>query len=462
MADINEARQQMMEELQRKIQTDSKLSSIRSKIQNGDYSEASQYGVRSGEILSEVIRGNITEELFQQCDVKGLSEMLLPVIKQENQYVSNAVSAAQKAQNAEVGIGIKPLQAERDLNSYFNIFGKMKTSDYESFKQASWLLDEPIVHDSLSVVDDTLKENADFQYKSGLRTCVIRDAEPDCCDWCAERAGTYYYPDVPDSVWKRHNNCLCEIRIETEKGDSSKNLNQYAKGKDKTIQMASNSDRMGRPKVESLTVNGKQREIRVFQNDTYPKIFNQTYSKDSQELSQTLNTIVIQNGNYREVDEIIIAKSKALGGISAYNHESNTLYISEELNDSIKFAKLVDGSYFPARNIEDIVEHELGGHQSHWDAVMRFYENNQNRYSSIEEAKDVLEERLRKYVKEKLYSDPEYIKTTVSLNADVNFEKTGLNELIADVKVLNRQGAISDEKLLDLVCEVLDYDGLSK
>lgn len=217
MADINEARQQMMEELQRKIQTDSKLSSIRSKIQNGDYSEASQYGMRSGEILSEVIRGNITEELFQQCDVKGLGEMLLPVIKQENQYVSNAVSAAQKAQNAEVGIGIKPLQAENDLNSYFNIFTKMKSDAYESFEQASWLLDEPIVHDSLSIVDDTLKENADFQYKSGLRTCVIRDAEPDCCDWCAERAGTYYYPDVPDSVWERHNNCLCEIRIETEK-----------------------------------------------------------------------------------------------------------------------------------------------------------------------------------------------------------------------------------------------------
>lgn len=217
MADINEARQQMMEELQRKIQTDSKLSSIRNKIQNGDYSEASQYGVRSGEILSEVIRGNITEELFQQCDVKGLGDMLLPVIKQENQYVANAVSAAQKAQNAEVGIGIKPLQAENDLSAYFNIFGKMKSDAYDSFEQASWLLDEPIVHDSLSIVDDTLQENAEFQYKSGLRTCVIRDPEPDCCDWCAERAGTFYYPDVPDSVWERHNHCLCEIRIETEK-----------------------------------------------------------------------------------------------------------------------------------------------------------------------------------------------------------------------------------------------------
>ncbi len=237
MADINEARQQMMEELQRKIQTDSKLSSIRSKIQNGDYSEASQYGMRSGEILSEVIRGNITEELFQQCDVKGLGEMLLPVIKQENQYVSNAVTAAQKAQNVEAGIGIKPLQAERDLNSYFNIFTKMKSDAYESFEQASWLLDEPIVHDSLSIVDDTLKENADFQYKSGLRTCVIRDAEPDCCDWCAERAGTYYYPDVPDSVWERHNNCLCEIRIETEKDENSKRIdigrdNRIANSKD--------------------------------------------------------------------------------------------------------------------------------------------------------------------------------------------------------------------------------------
>ena len=46
MADIESVRQQMMEELERKIRSDGRLGSIRNKIQNGDYSEAGQYGTR--------------------------------------------------------------------------------------------------------------------------------------------------------------------------------------------------------------------------------------------------------------------------------------------------------------------------------------------------------------------------------------------------------------------------------
>jgi hypothetical protein len=218
MADIDSVRQQMMEELERKIRSDGRLGSIRNKIQNGDYSEAGQYGTRCGELLSEVIRQNMTEDLFQECDVDGLASMLLPVIEKETEYVSNAVAAAQRSQNQETGIGIKPIKTDFDVSQYYNIFGKMQA--YDSYDEAAWLLDEPIVQDSLKTVDESLRENAEFQYKAGLRTCVIREVEPDCCEFCAERAGTYYYPDVPDMVFERHNDCRCEIRIETEKDES--------------------------------------------------------------------------------------------------------------------------------------------------------------------------------------------------------------------------------------------------
>lgn len=217
MADIDRVRQQMMEELERKIRSDGRLGSIRNKIQNGDYSEAGQYGTRCGELLSEVIRQNMTEDLFQECDVNGLASMLLPVIEKETEYVSNAVSAAQRLQNQETGIGINPIKPDFDASQYYNIFGKMQA--YDSYDEAAWILDEPIVQDSLKTVDESLRENAEFQYKAGLRTCVIREVEPDCCEFCAERAGTYYYPDVPDMVFERHNDCRCEIRIETEKDD---------------------------------------------------------------------------------------------------------------------------------------------------------------------------------------------------------------------------------------------------
>ena len=216
MADIESVRQQMMEELERKIRSDGRLGSIRNKIQNGDYSEAGQYGTRCGELLSEVIRQNMTEDLFQECDVNGLASMLLPVIEKETEYVSNAVSAAQRLQNQETGIGINPIKPDFDASQYYNIFGKMQA--YNSYDEAAWLLDEPSTLDSLQVVDKTMKENAEFHYKSGLRTKVVRTIESDNpCEECETAAGEYYFPNVPDYVWYRHNGCRCEIRIETEK-----------------------------------------------------------------------------------------------------------------------------------------------------------------------------------------------------------------------------------------------------
>lgn len=215
MADINEVRQRMMDELEQKIRNDPQLASIRAKIQSGDPNVASQYAVRCGQILSGVACEHINDEIFQNSTVADLASMLVPVIQRENEMVANAAAASQRNMNEDVGIGIRPIRAEFNASQYYNILGKMQT--YDSFEEASWLLDEPVIQDSLVIVDESMKENAEFQYRSGLKTCVIREVESDCCDWCAERAGTYYFPDVPDEVWERHNDCRCEIRIETEK-----------------------------------------------------------------------------------------------------------------------------------------------------------------------------------------------------------------------------------------------------
>ena len=222
MADINEVRQRMMDELEQKIRNDPQLASIRAKIQSGDPNVASQYAVRCGQILSGVACEHINDEIFQNSTVADLASMLVPVIQRENEMVANAAAASQRNMNEDVGIGIRPQRTEFDASQYYNIFGRMQI--YDSFDEAEYLLEEPLIQDSLVIVDEAMRENAEFQYRSGLKTCVIREVEADCCDWGAEREGTYYFPDVPDEVWERHNDCRCEIRIETEKDENNRYL----------------------------------------------------------------------------------------------------------------------------------------------------------------------------------------------------------------------------------------------
>ena len=452
MADIDEIRQQMFDDLERRVKEDQRLGQIRRSIQAGDYSRAAEYGARCGEILSSVLRSNMDEEAFQEFSVEDLGRLMMPVIQREFEYVSNAVTASQRAQNEETGIGIQPLRSELNASEYYNIFGKMKS--YGSFRNASYLLDEPIALNSLETVDDAIRQNAEFQSAAGLKVKMIRTAEAGCCEFCDERAGEYEFPNVPDTAWERHNNCRCEIRIETEKKEYSTHQ------KSKQAQIPSNADEMGKPRIEEFRgPDGKTNAIRVYENDKYPGIYNQTYSQNSQKISEQLNQIIYQEHRYSDVDEIVVARRSVLNGISAYDPTTNKLFISEELIDPVLFTSLVDADYFPAKDLSDVLEHELGGHQSHWNAIKRFYEDNNSQYRTIGEAKEALETELRRYVKTQMLSDPDYLINTVSENADRGFDRTGLNETIADVKVLEKQGVINDPDLLKLVNEVLNYDG---
>ena len=109
------------------------------------------------------------------------------------------------------------------------------------------------------------------------------------------------------------------------------------------------------------------------------------------------------------------------------------------------------------KNLDDVLNHELGGHKKHWEVVRKYQQA--NNISELQ-AKNDLEEKLRNYVLNQETNDIMYIRKNVSQNAQESFKNTkSLNELIADCIVLNKQNSVSDEFLDRLVMEVLGYDG---
>ena len=154
-------------------------------------------------------------------------------------------------------------------------------------------------------------------------------------------------------------------------------------------------------------------------------------------------------------------KNKVLHGISAYDHVTNTFYISEELIDKKWFGSIVNTDYFAAKSIDDVIEHELGGHKAHWDAIYRYQKAND--ILSLEQAKTDLEIELRYYVLTQMQNDKLYIDKTVSRNASKWFaEEKSLNELIADAKIKMSNNIMTDDSLEERISEVLNYDGKSK
>lgn len=177
----------------------------------GTYKEANEFAIRCGEILTDAYRMNVSEaELPSGRMWFNIADRVLTPTLQENfQTIANACEKAQKNINDEIRVGLRVIKPEENQSRIRNLVQKI--SEYESFADGEWLLAEPILNISQSVVDDAIKANMEFQGKSGIQATIRRTVAGSCCEWCSKIAGKYTYPDMPKEVFQRHEYCRCTI-----------------------------------------------------------------------------------------------------------------------------------------------------------------------------------------------------------------------------------------------------------
>ena len=97
-----------------------------------------------------------------------------------------------------------------------------RASDAPKFSGVRWILGDGVLTNYMqSYVDDTMKRNAEFQSRAGVSPKIVRKSPTKCCPWCDALVGEYKYPDdVPDDVYRRHDNCNCIV--EFYPGDGTK------------------------------------------------------------------------------------------------------------------------------------------------------------------------------------------------------------------------------------------------
>lgn len=190
-------------------------------IDNGaaTYADANEYAVEVGEILARVFKRHLKADALADGKMyyNIAKRILNPTLGNNHALIAEASAEIQEILNQSVGLGIRGI--EPSLNQYRIDSIINRVSVEEDFENVAWILDEPIVNFSQSVVDDAIKTNVDFHGQSGLSPTVTRKAHGhDPCDWCRAMEGTYKYPDVPDGVYGRHDRCRCTV--EYDPGDS--------------------------------------------------------------------------------------------------------------------------------------------------------------------------------------------------------------------------------------------------
>ena len=189
-------------------------------IQSGraGYAEAGEYAEEVGRALSEAFQSNLSGDTLPDGRMYwNLADRVIrPLLEEDHALASEAARQVQQQLNEAAGIGIKAQSVPLDQDRVDGILNRLAAA--EQYEAVAWLLGEPVILFSRSVVDESVRRNAEFQGEAGLTPRIIRRAESHCCEWCAKLAGTYTYPNVPKDVYRRHDFCRCVVEYDPGDG----------------------------------------------------------------------------------------------------------------------------------------------------------------------------------------------------------------------------------------------------
>lgn len=178
-----------------------------------NYSDANRYAQEIGNILTGIFREYLPEALTDGKLYRAAAEVLVkdPMYQAVND-VNKVARMIQNDLNAQAGIGMNAITPEVNEDQIDGIITGICNA--ETYAGSEELFMDQLGNFLEGHVDDFVRENADFQSNAGLTVIVQRIADGKCCKWCSNLAGSWLYDQVKDrgnDIWKRHNNCHCQI-----------------------------------------------------------------------------------------------------------------------------------------------------------------------------------------------------------------------------------------------------------
>lgn len=186
------------------------------KVEQGNvtYKEANEFAIEVGELLSGSFKKNLSSSVLPDGRMyyNIADRIIRDALGNNYELVADISAKIQEILNKKAGIGIKAIKPKINEDKVRGIVDII--SGKEKYDDIAYMLGEPVINFSQSVVNDAVRENADFQYKAGLSPKIIRTSTGKCCEWCDKLAGIYDYEAVSDTgnnVFRRHKYCRCLV-----------------------------------------------------------------------------------------------------------------------------------------------------------------------------------------------------------------------------------------------------------
>lgn len=198
---------------------DKRISRVNSRIRDGTATlmDAHTYAERAGVHLSNAMLQYMTAETLpnERIYYNIAERIVIPTLRENYDKINLTASDIQRIIDQKNKIGISTAMADFPEERIKGLVQKI--ADQDTLEKSLIWLKEPIVNNSEAFFDDFVRKNAEVRSEIGLKTIITRTVFPGCCPWCEDMAGTYEYGKEPKDIYKRHENCRCEVIYQTER-----------------------------------------------------------------------------------------------------------------------------------------------------------------------------------------------------------------------------------------------------
>lgn len=206
-----------------KIRNSGYISGFLQKVKKGTatLTDTQLYSKELGQILGNTFKEVLREDTLPDGRLYwNIAERtMLPMLNNNYDLVTNASVEVQKIIDIKDGIGIKPIKPDRPDDRIKGILDNVTVDNIE-FEEVKRRMTEPVVNITEHFFDAFILVNADLRYRAGLHPKIIRRVKGKACKWCKNLAGVYDYEEVKDKgndVFRRHENCHCQVTYESGK-----------------------------------------------------------------------------------------------------------------------------------------------------------------------------------------------------------------------------------------------------
>lgn len=231
--DYSEIRDLIIKEIQTDKQLLTSFLAINKMIEDktATYTALAEFSKVLGDRVGQNIIKNIIEDIPEGELTEFAEKCLAPIYKDMETTMLMLCNNVQFMQNAKAKIGLAPVNVQLDESRINNAVRRF--AEAVDFASVKFLANSNTAKSiARNVVNESIKQNSEFQEKAGLNVLLSRSDNGGCCKWCKTVTGTFTsFEDLPVGFWAIHNGCGCTIDYKVGKTKSRLKFSTNENGK---------------------------------------------------------------------------------------------------------------------------------------------------------------------------------------------------------------------------------------